>query len=119
MKLSAFSASVVLIAIASGVLAKPAIAEVTPIVILSAVFGPAAAVAPIDFTQTLARTCGASANYCQAFCSRAAVGRRPPRPLFFSPRSVCRVTYRCGPLLTKVTEANENDTFDLSCRPRL
>jgi hypothetical protein len=104
----------------SVLIATPVLAEVTPIVILSAVFGPARATRPIDFTARLAQTCGASANYCQAFCTRAAVNYPPPhlRPLFTPPRSVCRVTYRCGALQTRVTEADENDTFTLSCRPR-
>ncbi len=120
MKLSLLAATVMLLAGVSELIATPAAAEVTAIVIRSAVFGPARAATPIDFTARLAETCGASANYCQAFCTRAAVGYRPPRerPLFIPPRSVCRVTYRCGPLQTRTAEADENDTFTLSCRPR-
>ena len=119
MKLSPLLASIVLVASGSGLVAWPAAAEETPIVLLSAVFGPAKAAKPVDFTERLAETCGPSAIYCQAFCSRAAVGRPPRVPgVFFHPRSVCRVTYRCGSTLTRVTEADENDTFNLSCKPR-
>jgi len=117
-KLSPLLASVMLLAGVNGLVATPALADVTPIVVLSAEFGPAKSARPIDFTDKLAETCGASANYCQSFCSRAAVGRQPRVPLFLAPRSICRVTYRCGALLTRVTEADENDTFTLSCRPR-
>ena len=119
MKLSPLLASVLFLAGVGGLVATPALAQVTPIVVLSAEFGPAKAARPIDFTDKLAETCGASANYCQSFCSRSAVGHAPrQRPLFFAPHSICRVTYRCGGLLTRVTEADENDTFTLSCRPR-
>ncbi len=120
MKLSSLLATVVLLGGAGGLIATPVVAEVTPIVVFSAVFGPAKATRPIDFTARLAQTCGANANYCQAFCTRAAVNYQPPhiRPLFIPPRSVCRVAYRCGSLQTRVTEAAENDTFTLSCRPR-
>ena len=120
MKLSSLPAMIVLLVGVSGLIATPVLAEITPIVILSAVFGPAKATRPIDFTARLAQTCGASANYCQAFCTRAAVSYSPPhiRPLFTPPRSVCRIAYRCGPLQTRAIEADENDTFTLSCRPR-
>ncbi len=120
MNLPTLLASAMLVASAAGSIATPVLAEETPIVVRSALFGPARAVSPIDFTDRLARTCGAGANYCQAFCTRAAVGYAPPRerPLFIAPRAVCRVTYRCGALQTRVTEADENDTFTLSCRPR-
>jgi hypothetical protein len=102
-----------------GFAATPASAEPTPVVVLSAVFGPAKATRPIDFTDRLSETCGASADYCQAFCTRAAVGHPPrERALLFPPHAICRVTYRCGALQTRVTEADENDTFTLSCRPR-
>jgi hypothetical protein len=119
-KLSSLLAPAALVVSGIALIATPVLAEVTPIVILSAVFGPAKATRPIDFTAKLAQTCGASANYCQAFCTRAAVNYQPPhlRPLFVPPRSVCRVAYRCGVLQTRVTEADENDTFTLSCRPR-
>lgn len=119
MNLSRLSASVMLVAVLGGSIATAAPIQPIPIVILSAVFGPAKSMRPVDFTQRLAQTCGASASDCQAFCTRAAVGRAPwDKPLLFPPRSVCRVTYRCGASLTKVTEADENDTFTLSCRPR-
>lgn len=118
-KLSRLSASVMLLAVVSGSIATRALAEQTPIVVLSAEFGPAKTMRPVDFTERLARTCGASVSDCQAFCTRAAVGRPPwEKAMFFPPRLVCRITYRCGALLTKVTEADENDTFTLSCRPR-
>jgi hypothetical protein len=98
----------------------PALAEVAPIVVLSAVFGPPKAPRPLDFTVKLADTCGPSSNYCQSFCTRAAVGHSVEgRPLFLPPpHSVCRVSYRCGATLTRVAEADENDTFTLSCRAR-
>ena len=120
LKLSPMLASIVLVAGGMGFVTAPAVAsESAPIVVLSAVFGPAKLAKPVDFTERLAETCGANAIYCQAFCSRAAVGRPAPRVgLFMQPRSVCRVTYRCGGELTRVTEADENDTFNLSCRPR-
>ncbi len=119
MRVSPLLACIVLMAGGGGLAASPAAAEETPIIILSAVFGPPKAARPIDFTERLSETCGSQATYCQAFCSRAAVGH-PPRPgaLIFPPRSICRVTYRCGGQLTRVTEADENDTFNLSCRPR-
>jgi hypothetical protein len=119
-KISPLLASVVFLAGGSGLVAAPASAQTTPIIVLSAEFGPAKAARPIDFTDKLAETCGASANYCQAFCSRSAVGHAPRgRPWFFAPHSICRITYRCGALQTRVTEADENDTFTLSCRNRL
>lgn len=119
MNLSPLLASFVLVASGIGLISSPAAAQESPIVVLSAVFGPAKATRPVDFTERLAETCGPGSTYCQAFCSRAAVGR-PPRVagVFFRPRSICRVTYRCGAVLTRVTEADENDTFNLSCRPR-
>jgi len=117
--LSRLSVLVMLLAGSGGSIATAAPIPPTPIVILSAVFGATKSMRPVDFTDRLAQTCGAGASDCQAFCTRAAVGRPPwDKPLLFPPRSVCRVTYRCGPSLTKVTEAEENDTFTLSCRPR-
>ncbi len=120
LKLSSMLASIALVAGTVGfVTASAAASEAAPIVVLSAVFGPAKLAKPVDFTERLAETCGPNAVYCQAFCSRAAVGRPAPRVgLFMQPRSICRVTYRCGGELTRVTEADENDTFNLSCRPR-
>ncbi len=119
MKASPLLACVVLLAGGFGLASTPVAADEAPIVVLSAVFGPAKAAKPVDFTERLAEACGAQSLYCQAFCSRAAVGH-PPRVggVFFRPRSICRITYRCGGQLTRVTEADENDTFNLSCRPR-
>lgn len=116
MKLSALITSIVF---AVGMAAGPALADETQIVVLSAVFGPAKAAKPVDFTERLAETCGPSASYCQSFCSRAAVGRIPRGTIMIFPHhSVCRITYRCGSVMTRVTEADENDTYSLSCRPR-
>lgn len=119
MRLVSLLASIVLVAGGTGLAAGPAAADDAPVIVLSAVFGPAKAARPIDFTERLAETCGPNAIYCQAFCSRAAVGH-PPRVggIIFHPHSICRITYRCGATLTRVTEAEENDTFSLSCRPR-
>jgi hypothetical protein len=118
-KASPLLACALLFAGGFGLASTPAAADEVPIVVLSAVFGPPKAAKPIDFTERLAETCGAQSIYCQAFCTRAAVGH-PPRVggLLFRPHSICRVTYRCGGQLTRVTEADENDTFNLSCRLR-
>ena len=117
MKLSPLLASIVLVASGSGLAVSPVSAEETPIVVLSAVFGPAKSARPVDFTERLAETCGPYSTYCQAFCTRAAVARSPKMSgLFFRPHSICRVTYRCGSTLTRITEADENDTFNLSCK---
>jgi hypothetical protein len=119
-KLSTLSATCMLLAGLGGSIAMPAQAQMTSIVVQSAVFGPPKDARPYDFTGKLAETCGPGASYCQAFCTRAAVGQDAVRKpiLLPPPRSLCRVSYRCGALLTRVAEADENDTFTLSCRPR-
>lgn len=92
--------------------------EAGPIVVVSAQFGGARASRPADFTTRLARVCGANASYCQAFCTRAAAGWTTMPGNMFTYHPVCRVTYRCGANETRAVEAVENETFELSCRPR-
>ena len=84
--------------------------------IVSALYGRAQDSHPFDFTARLQETCGPSADYCEAFCSRAGVGApgRYHRP--FARHPICRVVYRCGGVETKATDADENDTLILSCR---
>lgn len=88
-----------------------------PVSVVSATFGEAKSARPVDFTARLAGVCGANASFCQAFCTRAAVGWKTWAGNLFAYHPVCRVTYRCGAQTTRAVEAAENETFDLSCRP--
>ncbi len=85
--------------------------------IVSAVYGRPQEARPFDFSARLHEICGPNADYCEAFCSRAGVGGRPPYHGPFARRPICRVVYRCGGVETKATDAEENDTLILSCRP--
>jgi hypothetical protein len=84
--------------------------------IVSALYGRPQEARPFDFTARLQDICGPSADYCEAFCSRASVGGRPRYHGPFARRPICRVVYRCGGVETKATDAEENDTLILSCR---
>lgn len=89
-----------------------------PIQIVSAYYGSPKEARPHDFSERLQQICGPDASACETFCSHAAIGG--PKGSFrlpFSTAPLCRVIYRCGTRVTKATEASENDTLILMCRP--
>jgi hypothetical protein len=110
--------SVAAFAVAAGSWPTRADAQGTPdISIVTALYGPASAPRPRDFTVRLQQTCGDRATTCESFCSSALIGRpKPEVHLPFSPRPICRVVYRCGDDVTRAIEADDNDTLVLSCR---
>lgn len=104
----------------AALLAMPSAASVAegPILVVSALYGPAKTNTPVNFADRLAESCGRNVSYCQAFCNRAAAGILGRwRPLF-SGRPLCRVVYRCGVQTTRAVEAADNESFTLSCRIR-
>ena len=90
--------------------------ETRPIHIVSALYGRVQDSRPLDFSQRLQQTCGSSASYCEAFCSKAVVGAHSRLHAPFGAPPVCRVVYRCGEEETKATDAWDNETMILSCR---
>ena len=88
------------------------------ITIISATFGVPNSSRPVTFTDRLQRVCGNASTHCEAYCSPDTIGSGVGRGLHipFSPRPVCRVTYRCGEDRTLAVDVDKNDVLVLSCQ---
>ena len=78
--------------------------------IVSATYQEASGKRIVDVAEKVADLCGGHSRYCQFYCASSTFGDNR-----LHHKKICRVTYRCGDEVTRVTEGEENDPVTLRC----
>ena len=78
--------------------------------IVSATYQEASGKRIVDVAEKVQDLCGGHSHYCQFYCASSTFGDNR-----LHNKKICRVTYRCGDEVTRVTEGDDNDPVTLRC----